>query len=554
MRADAYHRIAVGLLLSLLFGAALTARAAEGQCFLHDGDVWVFHGDSITNADSYRKLCARVFRHYHPEAKVEFVQAGVWGSASSDLVKRIKGEGRKATVASMMLGMNNAINGGWVKGLPRGPHLDAYRKDITEFARKYKAEGAAVILMSPTLADETTRHTVFRLEGANDFLRDCRRIIEEVAAAEGAVYLPVEEEFEAFQETLDRYQRLRPDGVHPASLGEYQIARTLWQRLNFAAPLGTGPRVAREPAPRLPVSLRLAARMLAPDAKGIEFVLEPAAGETLPPKLAVTWTVGDQRGTANIDTAARAWTLAPPKGLPALKPGEGTEAVIEFRAGEQAALFVVDLGVVPVLHLKDNAIGGTVDSTTDRPGGRHVATWTLRRNGGELLLDADVVDGSIESGAQWAWGRDGLNLFWDLRPTARFADINLDADVHQTLVNVYDQPFFTVMVRPWLGTGMEFAATAGGERTASGYRIRFRLHEDFGLHRPLALAQRDFVGLAVIAVDAGPGGSTAFYEAVPPQWPHDQYANNLTIVDLKDKLPGSSVINAHVFPPPLAKE
>ncbi len=99
-------RIIAGLLACLI----LPARAADDTCFLHDGDVWVFHGDSITHADTCRRLCERVFRHYHPDAKVEFLQAAVWGSTSSDAVKRLKADGRKVTVVSLMLGMNNAIN------------------------------------------------------------------------------------------------------------------------------------------------------------------------------------------------------------------------------------------------------------------------------------------------------------------------------------------------------------------------------------------------------------------------------------------------------------
>jgi len=536
-------------LVGLVLSAGCTYAVSGEACFLRDGDVWVFHGDSITHADTYRRLCERVFRHYHPEARAEFIQAGVWGSTSSDLVKKIKEEGRKPAVVSLMLGMNNAINGAWIKGQPRGPHLEAYRRDISEFVRKYKAEGAAVILLSPTLADETVRRTVFRIEGANEFLRDCGRIVKEVAAAEGACYVPAQAEFEAFQETLDPAQRLRPDGVHPASLGEYQIARTLWERLNFAGSLGPGPRALSEPAPRLPVNLRLATRFLAPDASGLAFTIEPSGGAGAPPKLAASWSLGEQHGTAEFETAAKSWTLTPPKGLPALKAGGAADAVIELKAGDRSALFVVDLCAVPVLHFKDNAISGAIDSAADRPEGRRVAAWTLRRNGGELLLEVEVTDSKLDSASEWAWGRDGLNLFWDLRPAERFADINLDADVHQTLVNVQDQPFFAVALRPWLGAGMEYAATAGGERTTTGYRVRFRLNQGFGLHRPLALEQRDFIGLSIIVVDAD-GGQTAFHEAIPPQRPHDQYANNLPILDLKAKLTGDSVHDAHVFPPP----
>ena len=95
---------------------------------------------------------------------------------------------------------------------------------------------------------------------------------------------------------------------------------------------------------------------------------------------------------------------------------------------------------------------------------------------------------------------------------------------------------------------MEHAATVGGERTPAGYRVRFLLSRGFGLHRPLALDQRDFVGLAIIVVDAG-RGPTAFHESSPPQRAHDQYANSLMILDLKDRLNSDGIVSLHVFPP-----
>lgn len=550
MLTRTWNVLAARLALVIMAGAAFLVTAAETPCFLQDGDVWVFEGDSITHADTYRRLCERLFRHYHPEAKVEFVQAAVWGSTSSDVVKRLKGEGRKASVASLMLGMNNAINGGWVKGKAREPFIESYRKDVTAFVHKYKADGAAVILMSPTFVDETTRHTVFRLDGTNDFLRDCQRVVKEVAAAEGAVFLPVQEEFEAFQASLGTEQKLRPDGVHPASLGEYQIARTLWERLGFAGPLAKGPRLLSEPAPALPVSLKLNSHFLDPGPKELVLALAGVGGAPVPAGLVATWSLGEQRGTAEIAATATAWTLAPPNGLPALKHGEATELVVSLRAGERAALAVVDLCAVPVLHFKDNVISGTIASTADRPEGRKVATWTLTRSDTDLLLDVDVTDDVIDATSVWAWGRDGLNMFWDLRPTERFGDINLDTEFHQSFVNVYDKPFFAAALRPGLGTGMELASTASGERTATGYRARFRLHESFGLHRPWALAKRDFIGLALIVVDADPGRPTGYHEPTPTQRAHDQYGNNLPILDLKDKLKSDSVLNLHLFPPP----
>jgi hypothetical protein len=223
--------------------------------------------------------------------------------------------------------------------------------------------------------------------------------------------------------------------------------------------------------------------------------------------------------------------------------------VVELKSGDRAALFVVDLCATTVAHFKDNVVAGTIDSPTDRPEGRRVAAWTLTREPAALRLDVDVTDSQIDASAEWPWARDGLNLFWDLRPAERFADINLDSDVYQTLANVHDQPFFAVALRPWVGIGMEDAATAGGECTATGYRAHFRLHQAFGLHRPLALDQREYVGLGIIVVDADGKGQTGYHETVTPQRPHDQYANNLMILDLKNQLKRDTVLNLHVFPP-----
>ncbi len=461
------HILAVLLLVA-------TARAEDASCFLRDGDVWVFHGDSITHADTYRRACERVFRSFHPDAKVEFIQAGVWGSTSSDLVNRLKADGRKPTVVSLMLGMNNAINSAWVKGEPRDKPLAAYRQDIVKFVQKCRADGAVVILMSPTLADETCRRTFWRLEGANDFLRDCGKIMKEVAAAEGAFFVPVQEEFEAYQETLERHQRLRPDGVHPASLGEYRIAQSLRERLNFAGPLAGKERKLTEPVSRSPVCLA------------------PA--------------------------------------VPELRPGEVSERVVTV----SNSVFLVDYCAVPVLHFTNDVTAGTVSN---------IATWQLHRDAGALQLDVAVTTTQINSSSEWAFARNGLNMFFDLRPTNRFALINVDADVHQTMINMYEKPFVAAALRPWLGDGMDRAAVCSGEKTSTGYRIHFRVADRLNMHEPFALDKRDFIGFALAVVNAG-----AATEAFPAQRPRDQYANSLMVLDLKDRLKTNVMVNVHIYP------
>ena len=53
-------------------------------------------------------------------------------------------------------------------------------------------------------------------------------------------YVPVAEEFAAFQASLPPECVLCYDGVHPGSLGQYQIARSLLRRLGMGRKAGRG--------------------------------------------------------------------------------------------------------------------------------------------------------------------------------------------------------------------------------------------------------------------------------------------------------------------------
>ena len=65
--------IVLGLVIALVSSAAF---AADGACFIKDGDRVGFFGDSITEAKVYGQVAELVFRHFHPEAKVSFINNG----------------------------------------------------------------------------------------------------------------------------------------------------------------------------------------------------------------------------------------------------------------------------------------------------------------------------------------------------------------------------------------------------------------------------------------------------------------------------------------------
>lgn len=525
--------------------AVTAANAQEKNGFLKDGDLWAFMGDSITNADTYRRAVERAARHYYPQASLRFVQAGKSGtlaSASKQQFESLPAD-QRPTIISLMTGMNNSINSPWRKGMPMEGPLADYRKSITDFAKAAKANGITVLLMSPTLTDESLGWcSVWELGGTAEFLRKCGQIVKEVAAAEDVLYVPVAEEFEARQQSLATQQVLRPDGVHPSSLGEYQIARSLISRLGLGGKLA-GERKLGEPASELPVDVSLTSRFLDEDGDTIQLLIK----SSVPMTVTATVSLGDYHETQKWPlSGSDKLNLKLPKNVLHLETGKATDLVLELVEGKQRSLYIIDLCKVRVLHLKDGKASGVIDGPADRSQGPRVANWSLAVDGNTLTLEAEIFDSEIRSDSAWAWGRSGATVWLDYRGGDRFADINVDSDVHQTVLNVYDKPFFTGVLRPWLGRGMGNAALLKTAKTDTGYKLQMCVSDKFSKHNDSDLAKRDFIGFDMIAVAMNTvnGKKTgAFYPLFPTQYPHDQYANTLMIVDLKNKLKGEQVVN-----------
>lgn len=537
--------------LCVQFAAA--GSPAPAVSLVQDGDCWVCLGDSITAANCYPVVLPRVFKHFHPDANFTVINSGMSGDQASDdpakLTSRVLKY--KPNVVSIMYGMNEAINA-WRPVQDKVPATDKaliqerYRKALTYMVRTLKAQGVTVLLMSPTPTDPGA-HSYFKLDRTVSFLRDCAGIMREVAQAEGAHYVPVQEEYVAFQEKLPAGIVLTADGVHPSSLGHYSIARSLWQYAGFDKPLGKAERVASPPTPSMAVSAALASRFVKTDAAGIELTLTAASAGTA----TATWSLGDLHKQEKLTLAAgpNTWTIAVPNDRLPARNGQSADLLVDVRDGNAGSLFIIDLCRTAVLHFKDDRVSGVVETDQDRPEGKRLATWEVQRLGESLLLNFEVFTKDIVPEGPWPFSRDGLNLMLDFRPTQRFADIGIDREVTQTFLNVREKPFFSLALRAWTGQGMDSAATAAGARTATGYTAQMLINESFDLHTPVKLSARDYVGL-LVAVAEHPSVNGAAKLVITANQKNDQpvslYANNLMILDLKNKLPDDQIITAHI--------
>jgi lysophospholipase L1-like esterase len=536
----------------VVWGAVLAGvLAAEpgpgpGQSFLRPGDRWALSGDSITHNDIYRQMVARIQKHFHPAAAVEILQGGIPGATTA---ARQDVAAKQPTIVSIMLGMNNYINSSYSYGMDIRPFLDSYRKDMLAKVQACRAAGACVLLLSPTLTDDRFDHGVYELRGGRKFLAECSRVLREIAEAnEGVYWIPVQEEFEAFEQTLGRGQILRLDGVHPSALGQYQIARTLWEHLDLAGEMAGERRQLSQPPPPVPVKVRLKSRFLA-EADGLPLILKAETPQTV----TATWSLGEQRGRETLELKAGETEWRPKVSAEALrfKPADMTSLVFDLACDGRRSLYVVDFACTPVLHLKDGAVEGTVKAETDRPEGPTVATWRIETYENGLLFSGEVFDTEIRSDEFWPWGYDGVNLYLDMRPPERFADISFDEDVHITCLTVHDKPRFGGTLIPWVGRGMHLAADSGAERTEKGYRWHLYVHRYFTKPLRVDLKAMELIGFNLVVPDrdtaGGGAGRTEFHRAYTATPFIDKHPNAFMVVDLKNRLPGDSVTHVHLF-------
>jgi lysophospholipase L1-like esterase len=527
-----------------MLGVVARAEPVAGG-FLRKGEHWVMVGDSITNTGTFRELVVRVLQHFHPGVPLRVGNSAVNG-VTADYQAEVS---ENPTLVSVMLGMNDVIH----RHHPFQPDVRAYaeryRAAMAQKVREYKAAGADVILMTPTYTDER-RTTFFENAMTRRILEAFGDVVREVAEQEGCYWLPVGEEFEAYQDTLGPDQFLRHDGVHPYGYGQYQIARTLWQHLDFPAPLSGGRRMGGTWTPA-GAKVGLVSRFMNTPDDGVRLnVTGEHDGEAV-----LSWSLGAARGS---DTLAlekgrpQTYSVPVPVEELTMAPGAMKWLIVDVADAAGRSLYVVDLACVNVLRPSEGVVEGTVETEEARGEGRLVCRWKIAEDGGAVWFSGDVIDGELADEEFWPFARDGVHLFLDLRPPARFGNPTIAADVSLTILSVFDQPEFTATLVPWINTQMGYAMLGGGERTDTGYRWRLGLENRFSTSRIVDIRKFDYYGfgLRVCDKDSRPAGQVRHFDAFPPRLPDPGVAiGALTIIDRKGVFPGDQTTKLAIFGP-----
>jgi len=251
-------RTTVPGLLWLLAASGRLPAGEPADLFRHGGR-WAAVGDSITHAGAYHSYVHLFLLTRQAGDLPEVHNCGVSGDTAPGTLGRYDDDLApvRPTVATVMLGMNDLARQYY---MPTGPVDDAarararevYRESLTALVRRLTTDGARVIVVTPSLYDETAQQAGLKPAiGAEAELEAGAAIARAIADEQHLPFVdllgPMRELTRAQQRTLPAFSLISPDRVHPSLEGHFVIAVELLRQLHFrpvvatiAVPAGEG--------------------------------------------------------------------------------------------------------------------------------------------------------------------------------------------------------------------------------------------------------------------------------------------------------------------------
>ena len=220
----------------------LAAPLAAQPFALHDGDMVVFYGDSITAQRLYTRFVEDFVLTRYPALKIRFVNAGVPGDTVSGgyagtMAERVQRDVAPfhPTVITVMLGMND---GGWGYDPEKSEETFKQGYGALIAALRKSAPEAEIVLIRPTPYDEITHGTEFP-----GYSKTIDRLAGDVSQIEGRLkeagdakiklvdfHEPLVEALERAKEMFPQLAPLiAPDRIHPSETGHWIMAAALME-------------------------------------------------------------------------------------------------------------------------------------------------------------------------------------------------------------------------------------------------------------------------------------------------------------------------------------
>ena len=197
----------------------------------------IFQGDSITDAgrdrsdahllgEGYPKYAAIELKKMLPEADIEFLNYGVSGDRSGELLSRIEKEGieQKPDIISILIGINDV----WHRHTDYGGTTDEkFRENFVSTLKKLREKtDAKIVILYPFLLDCDDK------EDVRAYLINLLPIVKEIAGEYADVCIPLDAIFEEAMKTQPKKLWFSDDGVHPNENGSKFIGRVYAEQIS----------------------------------------------------------------------------------------------------------------------------------------------------------------------------------------------------------------------------------------------------------------------------------------------------------------------------------
>ena len=194
----------------------------------------VFFGDSITHSGrnvldpadlgtGYVRIAAGKLRLLYPEKQLEFINRGIGGDRTADLLARVQEDvvAENPDIVVLLVGINDV----WCRfSLGQEVTPDEFRNNYEKIVAAIKSTGAKLFVIEPFALKMGDKQR-FR-----PFLNTFNEIIRDIAAREAEAFVPMDEIFNGLTVDIDPSQ-FTTDGVHPTHRGCRYIADCLIKAL-----------------------------------------------------------------------------------------------------------------------------------------------------------------------------------------------------------------------------------------------------------------------------------------------------------------------------------
>jgi lysophospholipase L1-like esterase len=202
-----------------------------------DGEHWLAFGDSITQRGLYHAYVELYYATRFPGRELTVSNAGIGGDRTTGAVRRVGWDvlAKKPTVVSVMFGMNDVDRFLYDEGkagaeveAARRQALEVYRANQRAVVARIQASGAKVILLTPTIFDDTAELAAPKQTGINRALEEYAAAVESLALETGAAcvnfHRPMHALNQAQQAANPEFTVVGPDRIHPGPPGHLLMA------------------------------------------------------------------------------------------------------------------------------------------------------------------------------------------------------------------------------------------------------------------------------------------------------------------------------------------